>query len=178
MNKTRSCKHALSFYKQANSMLGFISGIGLLSLCAAGAIAADSSMDGLRLFYTDDERENAPSISSKLNTSDSNLPSVDALNDSMPERVEPEISSSSDNPNSAAALTFNAVIRSGESVVLLLNDLPCEVNAIDLAVPVLDFECRHIAVTRYTFRYDLGDATLMVYASRKLIGRLSTGDAL
>lgn len=179
MNNKKNYKQAVPFYKQAKSMLCFISGIGLLSLSAAGAIATDSSMDGLRLFYTDDERENAPNISSEIGTSVSDFSSTAALNGSMPKSAEPAISLNSENLNpTAVAVTFNAVIRNGEIVVLLLNDLPCESHTIDQVVSVVDVECSHVSVASYTFRYDLENATLVVYASRKIIGRLSTGDAL
>ena len=78
-------------------------------------------------------------------------------------------------------LTFNAVVRSGTSISLLVNELPCEVvtliDAINVSI-VRDVICAHLTVPDYKYKFRLHEQALLVIRDNKKMAILLVGQGL
>ena len=80
-----------------------------------------------------------------------------------------------------AYLTFNAVVHTGRSISLLINDLPCEVLTLVGAIKVSitkDVLCAHLTFPDYKYKYHVHKQALQILIDNKNIAMLLVGQSL
>lgn len=129
------------------------------------------SSDDFQLFF-------APNEQAALDVVPNGVESL--INNSMRKPSAPELNVVIERPH-ARWLWFNGIVRSRNKIMLLVNDLPCEIifdhvsNHPENSEPV---SCKHVTQKNYSFNFLNDKQALRIYMRRQYIGTLLVGQSL
>jgi hypothetical protein len=143
----------------------------VLIITASQFSPADETPDDLRLFFLSNEKTSLQFRPEDADTT---------IDISIAKRTAPKLNPEMEQPR-VSRLWFSGVVRNGNRIRLLVNDLPCEVVSDESSTLVRHswgVRCGHINGKHYSLKLRTDKYALLVYRDRKYIATLFVGQSL
>lgn len=160
--------------------------VSVLQICLA-AESLEESLDGLQLFFSATERvdgqlqDGVPEQSSKQGSKQTVLANGESSVVTTKRQSLVPDSSASEVQTNKHHLWLNGVVRTEQSLLPMINDLPCQAIPIGNSNQVGKIEqlnCVHIDSNLYSLKLRTSDYGLMVYRRHKHVATLYSGQRL